>query len=76
MADIEIISQKPLTLAEVKVKVDKISSKGKEELSARMIKVRDYMNDFSLLEAKESWNPKIKRKDNNQNNRHTAKNSR
>ena len=52
MADIEIISQTPLTLAEVKVKVEKISSKGKEEPSARMVKVRDYMNDFSSLESK------------------------
>lgn len=53
MADIEIISQTPLTLAEVKAKIEKLSSKSKDEPSARMLKVKDYLNDFSQLEAKE-----------------------
>lgn len=53
MADIEIISQTPLTLAEVKANIEKLSSKSKDEPSARMLKVKDYLNDFSQLEAKE-----------------------
>ncbi len=53
MADIEIISQTPLTLAEVKVKVEKMSSKSKEEPSARVLKVKDYLTEFAALETKE-----------------------
>lgn len=53
MADIEIISQTPLTLAEVKTKVDKLTSKSKEEPSTRIIKVRDYLNDFTHLKTED-----------------------
>lgn len=53
MADIEIISQTPLTLAEVKAKVEKLTSKSKEEQSARLTKVKDYLNDFTRLKTED-----------------------
>lgn len=54
MADLEIISQNPITLAETKAKIEKIT-KGKkdEEVSSRVTRVREYLAEFTGLTEKD-----------------------
>lgn len=46
MSDIQIISQTPLSLGELKTKLDKLKTK---EESARVTRVKEYIHDFTKL---------------------------
>lgn len=51
MSDIEIISQTPITLAELKSKLSKAKSK---EESSRVTRVKGYLDDFAPVELSEA----------------------
>jgi DNA-directed RNA polymerase subunit F len=52
MAEIEIVSQNPLTLAEVKSRLSKLAKEG-EEPSTRVSRVMQYIDDFTEMKDKE-----------------------
>lgn len=54
MTDLEIISKNPVALAEMKAKLE-ATTKGKkdEDLSARVVRVKEYLNDFAEFDVKE-----------------------
>lgn len=58
MSDLKVISETPLTMAEVKEKLAKIEKRDKE-LSFRANKTKEYLNNFSL---KEKGIPALKKK--------------
>jgi len=53
MAKIEIISQEPLSIAELKKEITKIKKRD-EELNFRTGKTEDYLNQFSKLDVKKA----------------------
>jgi len=53
MSTVEIISQEPLSLAELKKEIIKIKKRD-EELNFRTGKTEEYLNHFSKLDAKKS----------------------
>lgn len=52
MADIKIMEEKPLTLAELKEKLDVIEKRDKD-ISFRANKTKEYLNAFSIKKLKE-----------------------
>lgn len=61
MADLEIISQNPITLAEVKARLSEIT-KGKktEEVSARITRVNNYIAEFTDISESDAKDLKDK----------------
>ncbi len=59
MADLEIISQSPITLIELKNRIEKLT-KGKEDISVRVTKVKEYLQEFVKVTSEEAEQIKVK----------------
>ena len=53
MSDLQVINEKPLTMAELKEKLEEIKKRDKE-LSDRATKTHEYLNKFAHLKEKEA----------------------
>ncbi len=59
MADLKVVEERPLALAELKEKLESIEKRDKE-LSFRANKTKEYLNNFTLKKMKETESLKKK----------------